>query len=73
MYSNYEGTEICPECGIEINYNVDPLETVEVDCPHCGYKGALLCSLCDQPFGCNCGDDHKFCRKSILNTLKDDE
>lgn len=68
----YEGTEACPECGMEIDYKINPLKQVEVDCHHCGYNGALLCSLCDQPFGCNGGNNHDFCRKSILKTLSDD-
>lgn len=66
----FDGTEACPECGMEIDYKLNPYKCITVDCPHCGYKGAILCSLCDQPNGCNGGSDVTFCRESILETLK---
>lgn len=66
----YEGTEACPNCGMEIDYKINPYKSISVSCPHCGYKEAIICSLCDQPYGCNTGCDKKHCKRSILETLE---
>ena len=69
LNTSFDGEEACPECGEEVYYNIKPFEQTYVTCPHCGYKKMLICSLCDQPRGCNAGNNKTFCKFSIWETL----
>lgn len=35
-------TEICPECG----YEIEVMQNGKSNCPHCGHKEVLPCALC---------------------------
>lgn len=63
LNQDFEGTELCPHCGHETNYVINPTENIFVTCSYCGVL-ITPCSLCN---GCT----DRSCRENILNSLWD--
>lgn len=68
LIGEYEGEEICPHCSRETHFTIVPLNEIKVKCNHCG-RLIMPCSLCDHPYGCECGRDVTDCQKNIFQTL----
>lgn len=64
LNTQYEGTELCPHCGLETNFVFNPVKEEYIVCENCGEK-LLPCSLCEQKYGCN----YHSCKQNILETL----
>lgn len=58
MYSPYDeefnGNEVCCECGMEFPFRFVPSKTVLIKCPYCGTE-QHPCSMCD-----DCDDNCDF-------------
>ena len=42
LYEGDETQEVCPNCGMEVTIKTDG----KSDCPECGHKEVLPCSMC---------------------------
>lgn len=69
MKEKIEGVELCPSCQDEIEFAIDPHESVVIVCPNCGEK-TIACSLCSRPFGCQSHGGVDFCKRSILESIR---
>ena len=58
----WDGTEYCPHCDMETDFEFNPMEAEYIICNHCGKK-IYPCSLCD---GSKCNDE---CVDRIRETL----
>lgn len=66
--TDYDGVELCCECGLETGFIYNPERSTHIVCEHCGTK-QMPCSLCDADRGCSCGSDETYCRAHIIASL----
>lgn len=63
LSEEFDGTELCCECGMEFDFNIVPQKGIDIVCPHCGAV-QHPCSLCDSGVDCSKG-----CKVNIINSL----
>lgn len=56
LNQDFEGVELCPYCGNETSYTINPTKEIFVTCSHCK-KLITPCSLCDECTNRNCMDN----------------
>lgn len=62
LNQNFSGYELCPFCGKETRFTINPIIKVEFTCEHCG-EDIYPCSLCD-----DCANFND-CKVNICETL----
>lgn len=63
LNQNFNGTELCSECGIETDFEFNPMKDEYIICSHCHTK-MLPCSLCNS--GKCCDDCENKIKASLL-------
>ena len=51
LNQSFNGTEWCPECETETDFEFNPMRDESIVCSHC-HTEMLPCSLCDDDYKC---------------------
>ena len=62
LNQEFEGTEWCPHCNMETDFNFNPMKDKSIICEHCGVE-IMPCSLCDN------GRTYEECKDEINASL----
>lgn len=65
LLEEFNGTELCPWCGMETDFRFKPMIDKDIICEKCG-KHIMPCSLCDSDRQCGCDNN---CQKTIKESL----